>query len=381
VRKALSISLSAALMITIPGAAAQAGQPPRPGLTVVADGLDVPRGLVYDARNDRVLVAEAGLGGPAANHGGTCATSNGGVLCYGPSAAVLQYSERSRSTRRIITGLPSLSTYDEAGTTRFGVLGLHDLGLGGNGQLRAIFGLSGAAAFRAELGRDASGLGHLVKFHGDRPVKVADLVAYEERRNPHPFMIDSNLFGMAAVGDSSVVVDAAGNDVLLIEPDGDLRLLAVMADRAPAADPASMIESVPTSVVKGPDGAFYIGELTGFPYYKGEAKVWRLVPGRAPTVYASGFTNIVDLTFDDRGRLVVLEMAKEGMYSGNPGHNGDTTTGRLVRVERDGSHTDLATTGLEHPGGVAYAGNGVYYLTNRSTSVGGTGQLLRLQTR
>ena len=36
------------------------------------------------------------------------------------------------------------------------------------------------------------------------------------------------------------------------------------------------MQSVPTSIVKGPDGAYYVGELTGFPFQVGAARVWRL---------------------------------------------------------------------------------------------------------
>jgi hypothetical protein len=35
-------------------------------------------------------------------------------------------------------------------------------------------------------------------------------------------------------------------------------------------------------------------------------------------VYATGFTNIIDIAFDQRGRLVMLEIAKNGLLSGDP---------------------------------------------------------------
>ena len=95
-------------------------------------------------------------------------------------------------------------------------------------------------------------------------------------------------------------------------------------------------ESVPTAVTRGRIGAWLpISELTGFPFQKGLARVWRVVPGHAPTVFARGFTNIIDLQFDKHGRLYVLEMAKNGLLQAmNPG--GDPT-GRLVRINRNHS--------------------------------------------
>ena len=121
----------------------------------------------------------------------------------------------------------------------------------------------------------------------------------------------------------------------------------------------------------GPDGDAGLNLLI-----PGAARILRWVPGDASaTVYAEGFTNIVDFLFDDRDRLVVLEIAKFSLTGA------DGVTGRLVRVERNGSQTELASTGLENPGGVAYAGDGVYYVTNRTTSQGDEGQLLRLSVR
>ena len=362
-------------------------------IEVVADGLDTPRGLIYDANTNRVLVAEAGTGGPSLQDGGICGLANGNArYCYGATGAVFQYWETGAAPGRIITGLPSMANYNAAGTVKRSVLGLHDLSQYPYGQLRGIFGLSGTQTpFRdVQLvgggAPDAVAFGQVVRFLGYSNTYQldGDLAAYEQVFNPHtenPFggpIIDSDPFGMATGAYGTVVADAAGNDLLLVRPDGGIEVLAVFPNRdLPQFN--DYIESVPTTVAQGPDGAFYVGELTGFPYYKGQAKVWRVVPGQAPTLYAEGFTNIADLTFDERGRLIVLEMAKEGLFPLVPGQ--DTVTGRLVRVESGGAQTTLATTGLENPGGVAYAGGGLFYVTNRTTGVGGNGQLLRIQVQ
>ncbi|MGH8574518.1 MAG: hypothetical protein ACREX8_18375, partial [Gammaproteobacteria bacterium] len=110
-------------------------------IEVVAEGLDVPRGLIYDANTRRVLVAEAGIGGPSLQQGGICGLANGNArYCYGDTGAVFQYSEQGPSPRRIITGLPSIANYDAAtGTIRRSVLGLHDLSQSPHGHLRGIF--------------------------------------------------------------------------------------------------------------------------------------------------------------------------------------------------------------------------------------------------
>lgn len=377
-------SAVATLLALVAGAAAAppaAATRPESTITVVARGLNTPRGLLYDLAAHRVLVAEAGAGGPSRQHGGDCArTTDGSEWCYGPTGAVLQFTERDNVTRRIAERLPSIGFYDETGTNRLSVIGAHDLVLDQHGRLRVIFGLTGDPTFRTGLGQAAAGLGRLNRLsrphgHQARLTLGADLAAFEQQHNPdHNAGAEANPYGVAESPLGTVVVDASGNDLLLIPPNGAVRTLAVFPSRVPAADPSDRIDSVPTTVALGPDGAFYVGELTGYPYYKGEARVWRVIPGRAPTVFAAGFTSIADLTFDERGRLTVLEMAKNGLSAVD-----DPLTGRLVRLEHDGARTELATTGLVNPGGVAYAGGGVYYVTNRTTSADGSGELLRVQ--
>ena len=390
--------LAAALATTLLQGSAVASQADRSvgirtTIDVVANGLNTPRGVIFDRNELRVLVAEAGLGGPSQPNGGICGRANGNALyCYGETGSIFQFTEYSASSR-IATGLPSIANYDSTGAVRRSVLGLHDLSLD-HGVIKSVFGLSGRQLpFRdTELvGGGAPGaiaLGQAATIDSASNVTpYGDLAAYEEVNNPHnvPFpIVDSDPYGLTTGPYGTVVADAAGNDILLIKPDGTIEVLAVLPNRdLPQFN--DYIEPVPTAVVQGPDGAFYFGELTGFPYYKGQAKVWRLVPGHTPTLYAEGFSNIADITFDDRGRLIVLEMAAEGLFAGAPNHNGDTVTGRLVRVERNGTQTDLATTGLSNPGGVAYAGSfaglSLFYVTNKTTSADGSGQLLRVVVR
>ncbi len=339
-------------------------------IQVVATGLNVPRGLVYDRAHERLLIAQAGV---AAGNTGPCAPGEGGtILCYGPTGSILAYSLDSGHTREIISGLPSIS---DTGKTL--VLGLHDLSLSGE-KLTGVFGLLGTPATRTGLGPGAADLGQAVTFsHSGEVTPIADVATFETQlygsgEESDPYGITTGKFGtvIANAGGHAVSGNYGGNDLLRLKH-GDLDQIAAFPQRVPAENPNDIVESVPTTVEQGPDGAFYVGELTGFPYYLGEARVWRVVPGQAPTIVASGFTNIIDIAFDSEGRLLVLEIAAKGLLNADQ-------TGALIRVDRNGTQTVLASTGLTNPGGLAVVNDNTFYVTNNTAGVGGDGQLLKI---
>ena len=64
---------------------------------------------------------------------------------------------------------------------------------------------------------------------------------------------------------------------------------------------------------KGRDGAYYVSQLTGFPFPKGAANIYRVDPRTGRTnVYASGLTNVTDLAFDGR-TLYAVQISTEGL--------------------------------------------------------------------
>lgn len=182
--------------------------------------------------------------------------------------------------------------------------------------------------------------------------QIADLFAFEQTVNPHQAEIDSNPFDVAALtGGKALVADAGGNDLLIVDRRGNVDWVATFPDELvstanvkdlvgcpnpspicglPGVFPA---EAVPTSVAIGPDGAYYVGELKGFPAPVGESQVWRIEPGTrhavcpspACAVVADGFTSIVDLTFGPDGTLYVVELDEASWWSvefGPPGPGG-----------------------------------------------------------
>lgn len=207
----------------------------------------------------------------------------------------------------------------------------------------SMFALTGAGAgdtawklFRASRGRTQ---------------EIADLLAFETNVNPDGGIIDSNPFDVAALsGGTALVVDAGGNDLLKVDMRGNVDWVATFpSELVSTANAKELIgcpnpppevppelaqicglpdlfpaEAVPDSVAIGPDGAFYVGELKGFPAPLGESRIWRVDPeahhtecGASPlcTVVADGFTSIVDLSFGPDGTLYVVEIDEASFFA------------------------------------------------------------------
>lgn len=82
----------------------RAGAAPAPLFTVIASGLNNPRGLAV-APDGAVYVAEAGAGGA-----GPCVKGQGGPSCLGPTGAVTRIQNGSQA--RVLVGLPSVAGKD-----------------------------------------------------------------------------------------------------------------------------------------------------------------------------------------------------------------------------------------------------------------------------
>jgi hypothetical protein len=356
--RGLSLAAMAGLVALLASPAA-AGGAASPVVTVVASGMNSPRGLEIVGEGS-FLVAEAGKGGS-----GPCNPGPLGRTCFGRSGTI---SHVLSGMRNPLVRLPSLASPD--GSAAFGP---HDVGMGSDGALYATVGLAGSPESREQYGPEAALLGHLVRMTGSGGVEdVADLAGYEARRNPDGGVVDSDPYGLLRLRGRSIVTDAGGNDLLRVTDEGHIRTLAVFPDRIVRFDGEDFpMQSVPTAVVRGPDGAFYVGQLTGFPFPVGAARVFRVVPGERPEVYARGFTNIIDIAFDARGNLYVLEIAHNSLAS-------DAPFGALSVMSSTGETKVLLDEGLVFPTSVALAGRHELFVTNCGVCPGG-GELLRVE--
>ena len=232
----------------------------------------------------------------------------------------------------------------------------------------------------------------------------ADLGAFEATVNPDAPEINPNPFDVQALpGGRALVADAGANALLIVEPDGTIDWIATLPSQlvstaniktlfgCPAGPPdicglPPMIPAQPVtpSVAIGPDGAYYIGELKGFPAPAGFSRVWRIEPDARQvhcsadpavtpecTVVADGFTSIIDISFDRRGTMYVTELDEASWFAvevlGNP------IGGTVNACTQDAGTWTCAPLeqNLATPTGTASDATGRVYVTNHALEPGG----------
>lgn len=385
----------------VPTATAPAAASPAP-YVVVASGLNNPRHLSFGP-NGALYVAESGTGGT-----GPCIiSSEGGQVCYGPTGSITRVRavQGTWKQRRVVTGLPSLAapadippTGGNPPVTKGGgatgpsgvVVGKHrrivvSVGFGAppsslrRGKATASPTSSAPATLPVGFGTLLSGTvrAHHPSFpkaisgpkHRRTWQVLANLARHEARTNPIDDK-DSNPASVVRDGTRFLVADAGGNTVLKVRRNGKIRTIAAFPDtmaQVPGAPPGTMMpmQFVPTAIVRGPGKAYYVSQLTGFPFPKGGATIWKVRPGHAPKVFASGLTNVTDLAFARDGSLYAVEISTEGLASGGP------PMGALVHIPRGGGAAQMVAENLFAPYGVALRGGNAYVTTGSILPGGG----------
>lgn len=347
--------LAAALGLAVaPAAGARASRPHHKHFAVIASHLNNPRGL-SPAPGGGLYLAEAGSGGsvcvPGGPEGESCAGLTGSFDLV-----------RATGVKRLVTGLISIS-----GAGGVAAEGPVSVSHGPDHMFYGQFAFSShvvppPGAIPAKVRRAAlAELGHLwlVKRHGS-PKDVSnvgdqDWTWTSTRINlaPKDFP-DANPNAVLYSRGHRYVVDAGANILVEVKRNGRVKVLAFFP--VPAG---SQSDSVPTCVARGPDGALYVGELLGGFYTPGHARIWRVVPGHAPRVWARGLTTVQGCGFGNDGAFYATEFQTGGLIAENP-------AGDVVRIDRHGHRAHLGTGKLFFPSGFAAGSGGAIYVSNCS---------------
>ncbi len=374
-------------------------------LSVVADGLNNPRGSAFDSQGN-LYVAESGSGGSGAD--GRCIPSPSSQyipLCAAENGSVIKIAPNGQQTT-VLSNLGSIAL----APTGEQAAGPADFKFDAQGNAYLLTGLAGNPAQRDSVLKEPD-LGQLYKVNLQTGAltSLADIGAYELKNNPDGTDIISNPFSMAIEGNYAYVVDGGGNDIYKVALDGsgiqDVKAFPEQAlpagtlvyppiptttassstgappsgttgapgnTTAPSSQslppgytinpktgiPASN-QSVPTGITVAPDGSLTVSDYTYYPYPEGKAQLWSVDPNLTTTStvsyspgtttqltgteIATGFTQLTGVTYDKQGDLFALQSINQSEWKAveQGGKLIGDISGSLIEIAKDGTRKTI----------------------------------------
>jgi sugar lactone lactonase YvrE len=348
-----------ALVFAVDGPAA--GSALSPNVTVLASGLNNPRGLTFGP-DGNLYIAEGGTGGASSTTPGQCAQVVAPVGPYhgGFTARILKLAPTGGTPTVVASGLPSSQTSPALGNLMSGIAALSFV----DGNLYAL--TAGAGCSHGLLGTSNGVL--RVNSNGTTTL-VANLSAYQAAHpvahpEPDDFEPDGTWYSMVAVRGDLYAVEPNHGEVVRVSPTtGAIQRVVDVS--------ASQGHIVPTSIAYR--GNFFVGNLGTFPVVPGSEKILKLTPSGRLKVWATGLSTVLGLAVDSEGRLYALESMTQ---AGGPGP-AELGTGMIVRIEHSGALTTIAT-GLSFPTGMTFGPDGALYVSNLGFAGPGAGQILKV---
>jgi hypothetical protein len=338
--------------------------------TTVASGFDNPRGLAF-GEDGQLYVAEAGRGAAPGPDAPKCSPGGPeGPQCPGLTSGISVIT-KGGAHKRIVTGLASIAGPDGSGAT--GADGLSRNEEGGlytimtscpqqAAELLSLLPPKDQATFNSQVGQ-------VIKVKGNGKFKaIAGVGEFDWNWSlDHKDLVkgqfpDCNPYGILAGEHDQWVVDAATNTLDHVKADGTIEIKAFIPN-PPSSD------AVPTCLDQGPDGALYIGQLTGGGNKPGAASVWRYDIRKGALdkePWATGLTAVTGCGFVD-GQFYATEFSTLGFESFKP------FTGAVVQVPKGSTSPIPVAEGLSFPNGFAGT-EGSIYVSNWSIAPGNAPQ-------
>ncbi|HVU28789.1 MAG TPA: ScyD/ScyE family protein [Sphingomicrobium sp.] len=358
----------AAIAIAIPATGNAARTPTvirgaaAPTVEVYATGFNNPRGLKFGP-DGALYVAEGGPGGSNSTVGLCEQVPDVGPYTGQRTGGRISRVDSNGVRTTLTDRFPSSQTSPALGSLVSGVADIAWV----NGTLYALTAGSGCSH---GVRNTTNGVFRLSS--NGSPVLVADLSAFQKAHpvaNPEPddFEPDGTWYSMVAVGKTLYALEPNHGELDKINP--GTGAISRVADIS-----ASQGHIVPSAMTYHA-GVFYIGNLNTFPIVPGSSKILQVTQSGNVSTVKTNLTTVLGVTFDNLGRMYVLENTTVAGFP-TPG------TGDIVRFT--GGKREVLVSGLALPTAITYGPDGALYVSNLGfgpppSLPNGPGQVLRIR--